>query len=96
MVRAAQRSGSASHSGVRLEGRSRGGGRGGGQPSGPDRERITEVSVRLLDAEGPATFPMRRLAAELNVTAMSVYRYVDTEDDLLELALDAMLPRSRG
>ncbi|MFF1274931.1 TetR/AcrR family transcriptional regulator [Streptomyces marokkonensis] len=88
MVRAAQRSGSAPRSSVWLEGRSRGGGRGGGQPSGLDRERITEVTVRLLDGEGPAKFSMRRLAAELNVTAMSVYWYVDTKDDLLELALD--------
>ncbi|MEW2620162.1 TetR/AcrR family transcriptional regulator [Streptomyces sp. NPDC048106] len=61
----------------------------GGQPSGLDRERITAASVRLLDAEGLANFSMRRLAAELNVTAMSLYWYVDTKDDLLELALDA-------
>ncbi|WP_327696316.1 TetR/AcrR family transcriptional regulator [Streptomyces sp. NBC_00459] len=59
------------------------------QPSGLDRDRITEVTVRLLDAEGLGKFSMRRLAAELNVTAMSVYWYVDTKDDLLELALDA-------
>ena len=72
-----------------LEGRARRRGRGGGQPSGLDRDRITEVTVRLLDAEGLAKFSMRRLAAELNVTAMSVYWYVDTKDDLLELALDA-------
>lgn len=66
------------------------GGRRGGQPSGLDRERITEVTVRLLDAEGLAKFSMRRLAAELDVTAMSVYWYVDTKDELLELALDAV------
>ncbi|GGV18349.1 TetR/AcrR family transcriptional regulator [Streptomyces griseoflavus] len=88
MVRAAQRSGGAPRTSVWLEGTDRRGGRGGGQPSGLDRERITEVTVRLLDAEGPAKFSMRRLAAELNVTAMSVYWYVDTKDDLLELALD--------
>ncbi|MEV5986196.1 TetR/AcrR family transcriptional regulator [Streptomyces sp. NPDC052051] len=64
------------------------GSRGGGQPSGLDRERIIQVTVRLLDAEGLAKFSMRRLATELNVTAMSVYWYVDTKDDLLELALD--------
>lgn len=58
------------------------------QPAGLDRDRITEATVRLLDAEGLAKFSMRRLAAELNVTAMSVYWYVDTKDDLLELALD--------
>ncbi|MFE3637464.1 TetR/AcrR family transcriptional regulator [Streptomyces sp. NPDC059168] len=73
---------------VWLEPRTPRGGRGG-QPSGLDRERITAVSVRLLDAEGMARFSMRRLAAELNVTAMSLYWYVDTKDDLLELALDA-------
>ncbi|MEV6117581.1 TetR/AcrR family transcriptional regulator [Streptomyces sp. NPDC052109] len=86
MVKDAGRSARAS---VWLEEKARRGGRGGGQPSGLDRERITTVSVRLLDAEGLAKFSMRRLAAELNVTAMSLYWYVDTKDDLLELALDA-------
>ncbi|CAL9507046.1 Tetracycline repressor protein class H [Streptomyces sp. enrichment culture] len=90
MVRAAQRSERAARTSVWLEGRTRRGGRGGGQPSGLDRERITGATVRLLDAEGLAKFSMRRLAAELNVTAMSVYWYVDTKDDLLELALDAV------
>ncbi|MEY9487633.1 AcrR family transcriptional regulator [Streptomyces calvus] len=89
MVRAAQRSERGPRPSVWLEGGARRGGRGGGQPSGLDRERITEATVRLLDAEGLAKFSMRRLAAELNVTAMSVYWYVDTKDDLLELALDA-------
>ncbi|MGC5034568.1 MULTISPECIES: TetR/AcrR family transcriptional regulator [unclassified Streptomyces] len=69
--------------------------RGGGQPSGLDRDRIIEVTVRLLDAEGLAGFSMRRLAGELNVTAMSVYWYVDTKDDLLELALDAVMGEMR-
>lgn len=66
-----------------------GAGRRSDQPTGLDRDRITEATVRLLDEEGLAKFSMRRLAAELNVTAMSVYWYVDTKDDLLELALDA-------
>ncbi|MFG2606870.1 TetR/AcrR family transcriptional regulator [Streptomyces sp. NPDC048514] len=80
--------GRSARSSVWLEGKGRRGGRAG-QPSGLDRERITEVSVRLLDAEGLEKFSMRRLAGELNVTAMSLYWYVDTKDDLLELALDA-------
>jgi AcrR family transcriptional regulator len=92
MVRAADRAERPARTSVWLEGKAprRGAGRGGGQPSGLDRDRITEVTVRLLDAEGMAKFSMRRLAAELNVTAMSVYWYVDTKDDLLELALDAV------
>ncbi|MFI9580900.1 TetR/AcrR family transcriptional regulator [Streptomyces sp. NPDC052236] len=62
----------------------------GGHPHGLDRDKIIDATVRLLDTEGAAKFSMRRLAAELNVTAMSVYWYVDTKDDLLELALDAV------
>lgn len=69
--------------------------RGGGQPSGLDRDRIIEVTVRLLDAEGLPKFSMRRLAGELNVTAMSVYWYVDTKDNLLELALDKVMGEMR-
>jgi AcrR family transcriptional regulator len=89
MAKAAPQSGRSVRSSVWLESKARRSGRGGGQPSGLDRGRITDVTVRLLDAEGLAKFSMRRLAAELNVTAMSVYWYVDTKDDLLELALDA-------
>lgn len=85
----AKDAGQSARASVWLEEKSRRGGRSGSQPSGLDRERITSVSVRLLDAEGLAKFSMRRLAAELNVTAMSLYWYVDTKDDLLELALDA-------
>lgn len=58
--------------------------------AGLDRERITATSVRLLDAEGLAKFSMRYFAAELDVTAMSLYWYVDTKDDLLELAMDSV------
>ncbi|MFJ4469771.1 TetR/AcrR family transcriptional regulator [Streptomyces sp. NPDC089424] len=80
--------GRAARTSVWLEERTRRSGGRSGQPSGLDRRRITEATVRLLDAEGLAKFSMRRLATELNVTAMSVYWYVDTKDDLLELALD--------
>ncbi|MFS0696334.1 TetR/AcrR family transcriptional regulator [Streptomyces nitrosporeus] len=61
-----------------------------GRPDGLDRDRITAAAVRMLDADGLATFSMRRLAAELDVTPMSLYWYVDTKDDLLELALDTV------
>lgn len=60
------------------------------QPTGLDRDRIVATAVGLLDAGGLATFSMRKLAAELGVTAMSVYWYVDTKDDLLERALDTV------
>ncbi|MEU3890666.1 TetR/AcrR family transcriptional regulator [Streptomyces sp. NPDC029041] len=91
MAKAAEK---AARSSVWLEGKAHRR-RGGGQPSGLDRDRIIEVTVRLLDAEGLAKFSMRRLAGELDVTAMSVYWYVDTKDDLLELALDEVMGEMR-
>ncbi|PYC74552.1 TetR family transcriptional regulator [Streptomyces tateyamensis] len=63
--------------------------RRGSAPTGLSREKITAATLELLDAEGLPAFSMRRLAAELEVTAMSVYWYVDNKDQLLELALDA-------
>ncbi|MGW8378483.1 TetR/AcrR family transcriptional regulator [Streptomyces sp. ODS28] len=64
--------------------------KGEARPEGLDRQKIIATAVRLLDAEGLAKFSMRRLAADLGVTAMSVYWYVDSKDDLLELAMDAV------
>ncbi|MDF9814269.1 TetR/AcrR family transcriptional regulator C-terminal domain-containing protein [Streptomyces sp. SPB162] len=60
------------------------------QPTGLDRDKIVATAVRLLDTDGLAKFSMRKLAAELGVTAMSVYWYVDTKGDLLERVLDAV------
>lgn len=65
--------------------------KGDQQPDGLDHEKIIAATVRLLDAEGLAGFSMRRLAADLGVTAMSVYWYVETKHHLLELALDAAM-----
>ncbi|MBK3580379.1 TetR/AcrR family transcriptional regulator C-terminal domain-containing protein [Streptomyces sp. MBT65] len=90
MAKTPPSSGRSARTSVWLGTKTRRSGRSGGQPSGLDRTRITDATVRLLDAEGLAKFSMRRLAAELNVTAMSVYWYVDTKDDLLELAMDAV------
>ncbi|WP_329120267.1 TetR/AcrR family transcriptional regulator [Streptomyces sp. NBC_01465] len=62
------------------------------QPAGGlDLDKITAATVGLLDSEGLAKFSMRRLAADLGVTAMSVYWYVANKDDLLELALDQVM-----
>ncbi|MEV6549584.1 TetR/AcrR family transcriptional regulator [Streptomyces sp. NPDC051597] len=92
MVSAAERAKNPMRTSVWLTaGRSAGRTRRAGQPAAAlDRDRIVTESVRLLDSEGAAKFSMRRLAAELGVTAMSLYWYVDTKDDLLELAMDAV------
>ncbi len=94
MVSAADRAKGPARTSVWLEGKADRG-RKSGQPAGLDRERIIDATVRLLDSEGAAKFSMRRLAAELDVTAMSVYWYVDTKDDLLELALDSVFGEVR-
>ncbi|MEV5570565.1 TetR/AcrR family transcriptional regulator [Spirillospora sp. NPDC052269] len=56
-----------------------------------DRERIVGVAVALLDAGGHRELSMRRVADALGVTAGSLYWYVRTKDELLELALDHVL-----
>jgi AcrR family transcriptional regulator len=56
---------------------------------GPKRElsieRIVEVAVQLADAGGLAAVSMSAIAGELGVTAMALYRYVTSKDDLLVL-----------
>jgi AcrR family transcriptional regulator len=54
-------------------------------------ERIVAAAVELLDAEGVEGFSMRRLAARLNAGTMSLYAYVQTKEDVLDHALDAVI-----
>jgi AcrR family transcriptional regulator len=55
------------------------------------RERIVAAAIGLLDAEGVEGFSMRRLAARLDAGTMSLYEYVASREDVLDLALDAAL-----
>ncbi|TYK45390.1 TetR/AcrR family transcriptional regulator [Actinomadura decatromicini] len=55
------------------------------------RARIVARAVAVLDAEGARGLSMRRIASDLGVTAGSLYWYVTTKDELLELALDDVL-----
>ncbi|MGH8882835.1 MAG: TetR/AcrR family transcriptional regulator C-terminal domain-containing protein, partial [Stackebrandtia sp.] len=43
-----------------------------------------------LDAEGVERLTMRRLAERLEVVAPSLYGHVDTKDDVIDLAVDAI------
>ncbi|MFJ1709663.1 TetR/AcrR family transcriptional regulator [Kitasatospora sp. NPDC088346] len=69
--------------------------RRGSAPAGLSRDGIVRAAVALLDADGIQAFSMRKLAAGLDVTPMSVYWYVDNKDELLELALDDALGEMR-
>jgi AcrR family transcriptional regulator len=55
------------------------------------RAQITEAAVRIADAEGLEAASMRRIAADLGTGAMSLYRYVPSRDDLLDLMVDHVL-----
>jgi AcrR family transcriptional regulator len=61
------------------------------QPSGLSRERILEVALEVAEQEGIDALSMRRLAQELDVWPMSVYRYFQDKDALLDaMAADRM------
>lgn len=53
------------------------------------REQITAVAVELADDVGLAAVSMRKVARRLGTGPASLYRYVATRDDLLDLMADA-------
>jgi AcrR family transcriptional regulator len=61
----------------------------GGRPAERSRAEITVVAVRLADEEGLEAVSMRRVAGLLGTGAASLYRYVATRDDLLDLMIDS-------
>ncbi|MEU3355056.1 TetR/AcrR family transcriptional regulator C-terminal domain-containing protein [Streptomyces sp. NPDC037389] len=56
-------------------------------------ERIVEVAVAVADVEGLAAASMRRVAAELEVATMSLYRHVADKEALLLEMMDAAFRR---
>ncbi|MFI6602603.1 TetR/AcrR family transcriptional regulator [Nonomuraea sp. NPDC050536] len=54
------------------------------------RAQLTEAAIRVADAEGLKAISMRRVAAEIGSGTMSLYRYVSSKDDLIDLMLDAV------
>lgn len=53
-------------------------------------EQIVGAAVALADAEGIENVSMRRVAERLGVGAMSLYRYVPSKAELLDLMLDTI------
>ncbi len=66
------------------------------------REEIVRTAVEVGDAEGLEAVSMQRVARELGYTTMSLYRYLESKEDLLTLMSDAAMsepppePRSDG
>lgn len=64
------------------------------------RARAVEIAIAVLDAEGPGAVTMRRVARDMGVPLMSLYRHVRSKDDLEGAVVEALVsgvrPQSRG
>ncbi|MFF7943606.1 TetR/AcrR family transcriptional regulator C-terminal domain-containing protein [Nocardia gamkensis] len=63
------------------------------RPTGPsdqalNRDDVVRKAIRIADTEGLDAVSMRRLAAELRVGPMSLYRHVENKDELLTQMAD--------
>lgn len=66
--------------------------RAGPKPRGRvSRRAIVEKALEIADREGVEGLTFRRLASELDVTAMALYRHVQDKSDLLSAMGDAVL-----
>ena len=62
---------------------------GKGPRPGLSLERIVAAGVKVADSDGLGAVSMSRVAADLGVSTMSLYRYVSAKDELLVLMVDA-------
>jgi AcrR family transcriptional regulator len=58
-------------------------------------DKIVSTAIAIADADGLDALSMRRVARELRVGTMSLYRYVPGKAELLELMLDAVSDPSK-
>ncbi|MFB6555111.1 TetR/AcrR family transcriptional regulator [Streptomyces sp. NPDC056405] len=64
---------------------------GRGPRPGLTLDQIVAVAIRIADADGLEAVSMRRIATELGIGTMSLYRYVPGKGELLDLMLDRCL-----
>jgi AcrR family transcriptional regulator len=60
-----------------------------GRPAERSRAQVTAAAIGVADQDGLDAVTMRRVAAELGTGAASLYRYVASRDDLLDLMADS-------
>jgi AcrR family transcriptional regulator len=63
----------------------------GARPQGLTRRAIVERALELGDAEGLDAVSLRRLATELGVTPMALYRHVKDKQDLVNAMYEAIV-----
>ncbi|WUJ72541.1 GntR family transcriptional regulator [Kribbella soli] len=56
-----------------------------------NRDEVVRMAIAIADAEGLAALSMRRIASELGVSTMALYRYVGGKDVLVVQMVDAAL-----
>lgn len=54
-------------------------------------QHLAKVSLALIDREGLAALSMRSVAAELGMTAMSLYRYIEGREEIERLVVERVL-----
>lgn len=59
-----------------------------GPKPGLSATQIVGTAIEIADREGLDGLSMQRVAKRLNVTAMSLYRYVPSKDDLVDAMMD--------
>jgi len=62
-----------------------------GPKPGLSLERIVQAAIAVAGSEGLDAVSMARVAAELGSSAMSLYRYVASKDELLALMVDVAM-----
>lgn len=55
------------------------------------RDRIIQTAIAIADAEGLAAVSLRRIAVDLDVSTMSLYRSIASKDDLLVGMMDTLM-----
>ena len=56
-----------------------------------NRDEVVRMGIAIADAEGLAALSMRRIATELGVSTMALYRYVGGKDALVVQMVDAAI-----
>lgn len=59
-------------------------------------QRIYQCALSMLEAEGPQAVSMRRIAAEVGITAMAIYHHYPSREALLEQVVDTEFEKLAG
>lgn len=62
-----------------------------GRPAERSRAEVTAAAIALADRDGMEAVTMRRVAAAMGTGPASLYRYVKTREELLDLMVDAVI-----